>query len=135
MTDKTFGSMLTDDSREELRKAFEEMRIANEKSANEFWDSLTYDQKCDAFHAVVRRIFDGEIKVKGSYRYVLYDVFGFDMDSYGVGMECGYMELHNSIIPKDEQAEYREWWYAKHGGKLVDKVTVKLDKDDDDAEV
>jgi hypothetical protein len=58
-------------------------------------------------------------------------VFGFDMDSYGIGMECGYMELHNSIIPKDEQAEYREWWYEKYGGKMVDKVTVKLDKDDE----
>lgn len=109
MTEKTFGSMLTDDSREELRKAFEEVRIANEKSANEFWDSLTYEQKCDAFHAVVRRIYEGEIEKKGSYRYVLYDVFGFAPDMYTRGMDCGYMALHNSIMDDEEFCKANAW--------------------------
>jgi len=33
----------------------------------------------------------------GSYRYVLYEVFGFEPESYGLGLQCGYMKLHNSI--------------------------------------
>jgi hypothetical protein len=38
---------------------------------------------------------------KGTYRYVLYDVFDFGPDAYSVGMECGYMDLHNAIDTKD----------------------------------
>lgn len=86
----------------ELAKAFEENRLLQEKQANDFWESLSYDDKCNAFHAVVSRIVDGEIKQKGSYRYVLYDVFGFSPDMYVRGMDCGFMVLHNSIMD-DEQ--------------------------------
>ena len=122
----------------EWRELQDKMELAwhrYEKECEEYWDNLDYEDKLKAFYSVVKRIVKGDIKENRSYRGVLYDVFGFDMDSYGIGMECGYLELHNSIIPKDEQAEYREWWYAKHGSKMVDKVTVELDKDDDDAEV
>lgn len=112
MTEKTSGSMLTDDDREYLRKAFEETRIANENAANEFWDKLSYEDKCNAFHAVVSRIFEGEIKEKGSYRYVLYDIFGFGPDMYTRGMDCGYMALHNSIMD-DEQFNKANQWMVK----------------------
>lgn len=86
----------------ELTKVWEEVRSAQDKEANDFWDNLSYEDKCNAFHAVVSRIFDGEIKQKGSYRYVLYDVFGFMPDMYSRGMDCGFMALHNSIMD-DEQ--------------------------------
>jgi len=85
------------EANEALAKSFEEARIADEKNANDFWDSLSYDDRCNAFHAVVSRLFDGDIKQRGSYRYVLYDVFKFGPDMYTRGMDCGYMELHNSI--------------------------------------
>ena len=94
---------------EQIAEAFEEVRQINEKSANDFWNTLTYDQKCDAFHAVVSKIFEGEIKVKGSYRYVLYDVFGFGPDMYTRGMDCGYMALHNSIMNDEQFAEANKW--------------------------
>ena len=67
-----------------------------------YWDSLSYDDKLMAFSSVVKRIVKGDIKDRGTYRYVLYDVFGFDMDSYGIGMQCGYMALHNSIVDIEE---------------------------------
>ena len=35
---------------------------------------------------------------KGSYRYALYEVFGFEADSYIVGMDCGYLDLHNALF-------------------------------------
>lgn len=72
-----------------------------------YWDSLSYDDKLMAFSSVVKRIVKGDIKDRGTYRYVLYDVFGFDMDSYGIGMQCGYMALHNSIVDIEELEELR----------------------------
>lgn len=72
-----------------------------------YWDGLSYDDKLMAFSSVVKRIVKGDIKDRGSYRYVLYDVFGFDMDSYGIGMQCGYMDLHNSVVEKDELEQLR----------------------------
>lgn len=91
-----------DKSLDDVRKIYEEVRQQNDKDATEFWDNLSYDDKCNAFHAVMAKIYEGEIKVKGSYRYVLYDVFGFGPDMYVRGMDCGYMALHNSIMD-DEQ--------------------------------
>lgn len=84
-----------------LGEALEETRIQNEAAANQFWDNLSYEDKCNAFHAVVSRLVDGDIKKKGTYRYVLYDVFGFGPEMYVRGMDCGYMALHNSIDTDD----------------------------------
>lgn len=80
-----------------LREMMEERRKANDVAAASFWNSLSYEDRCNAFHAVVNRIRVGELEQKGSYRYVLYQVFDFDMDMYTRGMECGYMTLHNVI--------------------------------------
>jgi hypothetical protein len=89
---------------------------------DEYWDALPYDDKLMAFSSVVKRIVKGDIKDRGSYRYVLYDVFGFDMDSYIVGMDCGYMNLHNSIVDIDELEEL----------KAENKRLKSLLKDDED---
>ena len=82
---------------ENARLVFEEVSAQNKKDADSFWNDLTYDQQLMAFYAVVSRIYKGEIEAKGTYRWVLYDVFGFGPDAYGLGMDCGYMSLHNSI--------------------------------------
>lgn len=82
---------------EQARLVFEEVSTQNKKDADSFWNDLTYDQQLMAFYAVVSRIYKGEIEDKGTYRWVLYDVFGFGPDAYGLGMDCGYMSLHNSI--------------------------------------
>jgi hypothetical protein len=74
---------------------------------DKYWDNLSYDDKLMAFSSVVKRIVKGDVKDRGSYRYVLYDVFGFDMDSYGIGMQCGYMDLHNSVVDIDELEQLR----------------------------
>jgi len=134
MTEKS-KSFMDSPEWQDIQEKAELAALRYEKECEQYWDNLDYEDKLKAFYSVVKRLVKGDIKENRSYRGVLYDVFGFDMDSYGIGMECGYLELHNSIIPKDEQAEYREWWYEKYGGKMVDKVTVELDKDDDDAEV
>jgi hypothetical protein len=94
---------------EEITKALEEGKLESETAANQFWDSLSYDDKCNAFHAVVSKLFEGEIRIKGSYRYVLYDVFGFGPDMYIRGMDCGYMALHNSIMTEEQFNEANAW--------------------------
>lgn len=94
---------------EDFSNIFKEMEEEHDSSADKFWDSLTYDQKCDAFHAVVSRIVQGDMVERGSYRYVLYQIFGFEPDMYLRGMNCGYMDLHNSIMTRDDQNDLAEF--------------------------
>ena len=73
----------------------QEIKNSYDIDADNFWNSLSYEDKCNAFHAVVSRIVQGAIVEDGSYRYMLYDVFEFDADMYSRGIDCGFMALHN----------------------------------------
>ena len=89
---------------EDFKRFQEDMNMAKDQydsDAESFWNNLSYDDKLKAFYAVTKRIHKGDVQDKGSYRYVLYDVFDFDMDSYGVGMDSGYLDIHNSIYTDD----------------------------------
>lgn len=79
---------------QEFQKAKDEYEVENDA----WWNSLTEKERQDAFYAVCKRIYQGDIVDQGSYRYVLYDVFKFGPDMYAGGMDCGYMAIHNSII-------------------------------------
>ena len=72
-----------------------------------FWEGLSYEDKLKAFGSVVRRIVKGDIEDRGTYRHVLYSVFQFDLDAYGYGMECGYLDLHNAIYTPEEIKKLR----------------------------
>ena len=91
----------------ELARQAQEADARYASECDKYWDNLSYDDKLMAFSSVVKRIVKGDIKDRGTYRYVLYDVFGFDMDSYGIGMQCGYMDLHNSVVDIDELEQLR----------------------------
>ena len=93
MTDKKIDW----DSFEQLRQDMEEGAKLYEPQCDTYWDSLNTDDKLMAFYSVVKRIHKGEMIDKGTYRWVLYDVFGFGFESYAIGMECGFMDLHNAI--------------------------------------
>lgn len=86
---------------EELRKEFENYANDLKEKSEAFWNSLTEEQQLDAFCAVSRRIHQGEIVDKGTYRYVLYDVFGFGPEAYVPAQFSGYLEIHNSIVKHD----------------------------------
>lgn len=82
---------------QEFRAAAEKARQEYHDESNAFWDSLTEEQRLLAFYAVVSRIYKADVEDRGTYRWALYDVFGFGMESYGIGMDCGYLDIHNLI--------------------------------------
>jgi hypothetical protein len=79
------------------QKAYKEATEQYEKDNEEWWDSLSEEDREKAFYAVCKRIHKADIVKAGSYRYALYQIFGFDMSMYGVGMDAGYMDIHNNI--------------------------------------
>lgn len=81
----------------ELQKEYQEAKNKHNLEATEWWNNLSEKEREDAFYMVCKKIHEGDVEKSGSYRYVLYDVFGFDMGMYGIGMECGYMDIHNLI--------------------------------------
>lgn len=83
---------------EEISNQYIAAMKAIEEDQEKFWNGLSKDDQLKAFCAVSRRIFDGELKKKGSYRYVLYQVFGFGPESYAQAQEAGYLALHNAIV-------------------------------------
>ena len=70
-------------------------KIKDEQEA--YWDSLTKEEQLKAFCAVARRIHKGEVELRGSYRYVLYNVFGFGPEAYAQAQLAGYLDIHNAI--------------------------------------
>lgn len=99
MTEKSLTETL-----QELGKIMQEVSVEYEKNCDEYWNALSEEDKLKAFFSVCKRIHKGDIEDKGTYRYVLYEIFGFDYSAYAIGMDCGYMNIHNCIVNgmKDE---------------------------------
>jgi hypothetical protein len=86
----------------EIGQEMEKARIAYEAENDAWWLALSEKEREDAFYAVCKRLYQGELKDRGTYRYVLYNVFGFDHGMYVAGLECGFMALHNAIFDGNE---------------------------------
>ena len=86
---------------EEFSKIFREAMDLIEQDSEAFWNSLSKDDQLKAFCAVSRRIHRGEIVDKGSYRHVLYGVFGFGPEAYAPAQSAGYLDIHNAIVTED----------------------------------
>ena len=56
---------------QELRQSFEEYYEETMREDNDWWESLSYEDKLKAFRSVCRRIYEGDVEKRGSYRYVL----------------------------------------------------------------
>jgi hypothetical protein len=81
----------------ELREAQQKAREDYEIMNDAWWNGLSEEERQEAFYAVCKRIHKAELVDRGTYRDALYDVFGFDIDMYGKGIDCGYMNIHNAI--------------------------------------
>jgi hypothetical protein len=91
----------------DLGQEMEKARKVYEHDNDTWWDGLSETEREDAFYAVCKRLQKGELKERGSYRYVLYNVFGFDPGMYARGMDCGFMALHNAIYDGEELVEMK----------------------------
>ena len=101
------GKSLSDYMEESAKKYSED--------ADVFWDGLSEEDRLKAFYSVCKRIHKGDVIDRGSYRYVLYDIFGFNFDAYTIGMNCGYLDIHNYITtPEDEALVNEQYKIAQH---------------------
>lgn len=112
---KTLNELLNSPEWLEMLEDVEEAKASYEKSCDNFWNGLTYEEQLKVFYAVVKRIHKAEIVDQGTYRYALYDVFEFDPAAYSVGMDCGYMDLHNRIMSEEQYEEYYKKLRNKDG--------------------
>jgi hypothetical protein len=92
----------------EAQQTFQQRTKQLAQEDYEWWNALPYEERLKAFRCVCRRIQQGDIVERGSYRHVLYEVFGFDADAYVDGMDCGYMDIHNLISRGFEGAPHQE---------------------------
>lgn len=100
---------MSDDKKEELFDGLDTLREAQQKALDEhnimneaWWNGLSEEEREWAFYAVCKRIHKAELQQRSTYRHALYDVFGFDMNMYGRGMDCGFMAIHNAIYDGEE---------------------------------
>lgn len=80
-----------------LQMEYEQAFSKITQQQEDYWNSLTKEQQLDLFCCVVRRLVKGELVDKRSYRGVLYDTFGFGLESYTLAQDAGFIELHNAI--------------------------------------
>lgn len=112
-------TIFNDEKWQEISDALQETTKANKEAEDKFWSSLSKEDQLHAFCSVVKRIVAGELDQQTTYRYVLYDIFGFEPNSYTRGIDCGYMALHNSIFSTEEEFNFLKG-FAKHLGHEVD---------------
>ena len=114
----------------DFSQEMEKNRKIYEHDNDTWWNGLSEQEREDAFYAVVKRIYQADIKDNGTYRYALYNVFGFDPGMYARGMDCGYMAIHNAIGDGEDYQAMR----GINRLEVIDdtgRLTVKYLKDDE----
>ena len=82
---------------QELHNTFQRWEVELEEDHDKFWNGLSKDDQLKAFCSVMRRLYKAELEEQGSYRYTLYDVFGFGSESYVQAQVSGFLAIHNAI--------------------------------------
>lgn len=119
---------MNDTDLQEISNAFNEAMDSFQKEADELWNSLPYDDRLKIFCAVSKRIYEGEIRDKRSYRGVLYSTFGFEPDAYGVAQCAGYMSIHNSIYDGENLFRTIEDFCTNHMDVTKDDLKAQIDE-------
>ena len=99
---------------EELHNSFQRWEVELEEDHDKFWNGLSKDDQLKAFCSVMRLLYKAELEEHGSYRYILYDVFGFGPESYAQAQVSGFLALHNAI------------WDGERLGDLLDKLEARV---------
>jgi len=128
----------------EAQRAYKEATEQYEADTDDWWEKLSEEDRERAFYSVCKRIHKGDYEKQGSYRYVLYQIFGFDMSMYGVGMDCGYMDIHNAIfggLELKKMSQAKEITIRQDGVEhtaIVEEhqnISIKLKDDDNKIEI
>ena len=109
---------------DEISRVWNEAMNQIELESEQYWNSLTKEQQLQAFCAVSRRIYKGEIEDQGSYRWVLYDVFGFGPEAYAPAQLAGYLSIHNAIFSADHEHQLLSK-FAEHLGLTAEDAELK----------
>ena len=107
----------------QARSQFEEANEHYVQQSEQYWQGLDHDQQLMAFCAMVRRMYRGELQDRGTYRWVLYDVFGFGPEAYVPAQLAGYLALHNSICHDEHDWQLIKAW-SEHQGLDVTKQDI-----------
>ena len=99
---------------EELSNGFQRWEQELEEDHDKFWNGLSKDDQLKAFCSVIRRLHRAEIEEHGTYRYTLYNVFGFGPESYVEAQVSGFLAIHNAI------------WDGERLGQLIDKLEDRV---------
>ncbi len=99
---------------DKLANEFKLWELELEEDHSKFWNSLSKDDQLKAFCSVMRLLHKAELEEHGSYRYTLYDVFGFGSESYVQAQVSGFLAIHNAI------------WDGERLGELIDKLEGRV---------
>ena len=99
-------------------------RIKEEEEA--YWNSLSKKDQLKAFCAVIRRVHQAELIDKGTYRYALYNVFGFGPESYAPAQMAGFLDIHNSIFDYDHEFGLLEAFCVKYNIEDAEKKITEF---------
>lgn len=114
------------DALQEFSDIFTKAMQDIEDESEKYWNSLTKEQQLDVFCAVSRRIVKGELKDKGSYRYVLYDVFDFGPEAYAPAQMAGYMSIHNAIYDSQSSGKLIKSFCQQNNIEITDDQVDKF---------
>ncbi len=98
----TFTDYLNSQEYQDYLMLFENAKIVFDKQCKDFFDLLEYDDQLKVFYHVVKNIYEGCVIDRGSYRHLIYNKFNFGPESYALGMDCGLLELNNSIYSYED---------------------------------
>ena len=111
---------------QEFLKSVKEAQDAYAQQAAEKFNALPSEEQLQMFYQIVKNIHQAELIDQGSYRHAIYNVFGFGYDAYTLGMDCGYMDLHNAIYSDEELKESLEKIFGllnvEYDRKLFDRA-------------
>lgn len=124
--------MNTENDKDPLKDLQEASNLFNqamkliEKDQEAYWESLSKEDQLKAFCAVVRRIYQAELVDQGSYRYALYNVFGFGPESYAQAQVAGYLSLHNAIFSAEHEDRLLLAFCKKYGIEDAQKKVTEF---------
>ena len=97
-----FSDYLNSQEHQDYLNLIDQAKTEYDICSKEFFKSLDYNDQLKVFYHVVKNLYEGSIIDKGSYRHILYEKFNFGPDSYSLGMDCGLLEINNSIYCYEE---------------------------------